>query len=315
MKITDKYNEIRSILIPGFNVDTPKEINFGIQFSVSKNQFSRVIRIYDGKKGIKVDLSQLGTSPEAEEIRLALIEGVVPSPTNKNISIPKEKLTSSIDLSVTNGHGVIGSDESGKGDFFGPLVVAAVKTTPEIELILEGIGVRDCKQLTDYQNISIAKQIKSSISADMFSVKILEPVAYNKYYENVQNLNIMLTVNHVSAIRDLYQQGDSIIIDKFSYHDSMVEDELRQWNIDVKPFQIPRAEDQSIAVAAASILARAAFLESIQEMNEKYIGTFPKGASDKVKKVGAKFIEKYGRDRLHEVAKMHFKTASEIWGR
>jgi ribonuclease HIII len=259
MKITDKYNEIRSILIPGFDVDTPKEINFGIQFSVSKNQFSRVIRIYDGKKGIKVDLSQLDTSPEAEEIRIALIEGVVPSPNNKNISIPEEKLTSSIDLPVTNGHGVIGSDESGKGDFFGPLVVAAVKTTPEIESILEGIGVRDCKQLTDYQNISIAKQIKSSISADMFSVKILEPVAYNKYYENVQNLNIMLAVNHVSAIRDLYQQGDSIIIDKFSYHDSMVEDELHQWNINVKPVQIPRAEDQSIAVAAASILARAAF--------------------------------------------------------
>jgi len=312
MKTIEKYNEIRSILIPRFNIDSPKKINYGIQFSISKNQFSRVIRIYNGKNGIKVDLSQLDTSLEAEEIRIALIETAVPSPTNKNISIPEEKLTSSIDLPVTNGHSVIGSDESGKGDFFGPLVVAAVKTTPKIESILEGFGVRDCKQLTDHQNISIAKQIKSSISADMFSVKILEPVTYNKCYENVQNLNIMLTVNHVSAIRDLYQQGDSIIIDKFSYHDSMVEDELRQWNIDVKPVQIPRAEEQSIAVAAASILARVAFLEAIQEMNEKYIVTFPKGASDKVKKVGAKFIEKYGRDRLHEVAKMHFKTASDI---
>ncbi|MCD4807240.1 MAG: hypothetical protein K8R13_06665, partial [Methanococcoides sp.] len=123
MKTIDKYNEIRSILIPRFNIDSPKKINYGIQFSVSKNQFSRVIRIYNGKNGIKVDLSQLDTSLEAEEIRIALIETAVPSPTNKNISIPEEKLTSSIDLPVASGHSVIGSDESGKGDFFGPLVV------------------------------------------------------------------------------------------------------------------------------------------------------------------------------------------------
>lgn len=132
-------NTIRTDLINnGFRVGDVQSINYGVQFSVSKGSYSRILRIYSSKKkGITIDASQLGNGEDADQIR-------------KIIGSPAESTYVTATPSQDNlGYPLIGCDESGKGDYFGPLVTAAVCITDgKVESTLRSIGVKDCKLLT-----------------------------------------------------------------------------------------------------------------------------------------------------------------------
>ncbi len=203
----------------------------------------------------------------------------------------------------------IGIDESGKGDFFGPLCIAGVfvKET-EFEKLIQ-LGVKDSKTLTDATIKKIAKEIKKTC---LFHVVKINPLKYNQIYVQFKNLNRLLAWGHATTIEQLVEQSGckNVIVDQFA-DESVVELALKRKNIDVNLTQQHRAEE-NLAVAAASILARDAFLDGLERLGEAIGIPLPKGASTAVKITGKAIIKRWGEEKLKEVCKTHFKTFEAI---
>jgi len=205
----------------------------------------------------------------------------------------------------------IGSDEAGKGDFFGPLCVAAVFADEEKIKQLIQLGVRDSKQMSDGPIVEMAKKIKAAVP---HSIVRISPKKYNELYAAFHNLNRLLAWGHAAAIGELIEKTSctNVLVDQFASQ-PLVAQALKRKNIDANVVQRTKAEEDPV-VAAASILARAAFVEGIARLEEEFGHPLPKGASDKVIKAGKSFVQKLGRERLGSVGKLHFKTADEVLG-
>ncbi|MBQ4122160.1 ribonuclease HIII [bacterium] len=203
----------------------------------------------------------------------------------------------------------IGTDESGKGDFFGPLVIAGVQTSKENKQRFIELGIKDSKKLDDKKIKQLAAIIKANA---VHSVVVITPQKYNELYAKFNNLNKLLAWGHARAIENILEKSpcDYALADKFG-DESLIRNALMQKGQKITLKQMVRAE-ADIAVAAASILARAEFVKRMDEMAAKYELNFSKGASDKVISQAKIFSEKYSKDRLNEVAKLHFKTAQSI---
>lgn len=203
----------------------------------------------------------------------------------------------------------IGVDESGKGDFFGPLCIAGVfadeKTIPE----LAKMGVRDSKKVQDASCLKIAGKIRALTP---HSIVRINPLKYNELYEKFGNLNLLLGWGHATVIENLVEQTgcEKIIIDQFAA-ERVVIDALKRKKRSVSLTQRTKAE-QDIVVAAASILARAAFLEGLEKLSQQIGLTLPKGASSQTISVGKQLVEKYDASILNTVGKVHFKTYTAI---
>jgi ribonuclease HIII len=204
----------------------------------------------------------------------------------------------------------IGVDESGKGDFFGPLVIAGVLMTRELQDFFLNIGVTDSKTLSDSVVTELSQEIKNRV---VYFIVVISPLKYNHLYDKIKNLNKLLAWGHSRVIENILQQQEVkyAIIDKFSKKESRLLQVLMARGKKIEIKQQHHAE-QDIAVAAASILARAKFNEQIEIMSQKYKIKFPKGASQKVIQAGIDFNKKYGKDQLKQVAKIHFKTYQKI---
>ncbi|MBD3387819.1 MAG: ribonuclease HIII [Candidatus Altiarchaeales archaeon] len=202
----------------------------------------------------------------------------------------------------------IGTDESGKGDYYGPLVVAAVYVGKGDDRKLRNMGVRDGKKLRDDRVLSLERKIKDGFEHDVVRIS---PGKYNALYDKLGNLNVMLAWAHARAIENLLPRVicDMVVSDQFG-DERFLEERLMDEGRKVRLVQRPRAESD-LAVAAASILARAAYLRFLKGMRMKYGVIFPKGAVE-VYEAGKTFIELYGLARLGEVAKLHFKTTEKI---
>lgn len=203
----------------------------------------------------------------------------------------------------------IGADESGKGDYFGPLVTAAVFSDAKgIDTLLE-LGVVDSKKLSDKKALSLAISIKKHFQWEVFTLK---PKGYNSTYEKIQNLNSMLAWAHSKSISTLYAntQAPKIIVDQFAKPE-VLERYLKKNSDTYELIQVPRAEEDPV-VAAASIIARAEFLKQLDYMGKDFGMTFPKGASNLTIAAGIKFVETLGEKELHQVAKLHFQTTQKI---
>jgi len=200
-------------------------------------------------------------------------------------------------------HPHIGVDESGKGDFFGPLVVAACYVGPEHLAELE--GVKDSKKLTDPIALKLATNIKRVCPHAVISIG---PAKYNELYNSFRNLNKLLAWGHARAIENVLEQqpADLVISDQFA-NPAELKRRLFEKGKTVELQSMVRAE-ADIAVAAASILARAEFLTRLKRLGEEFGTTLPKGASDLVIKAGVAFVRKEGQEKLGQVAKLHFKT-------
>jgi len=203
--------------------------------------------------------------------------------------------------------GRVGVDESGKGDFFGPLVVAACYVGPEHFAELE--GVKDSKKLTDKQAIELATQIKKVCP---YKVLPLMPLKYNELYAKIGNLNHLLAWGHATVIEDVLNlhPADLIISDQFATGGNVVKSRLKEKGRQAQFVSRVRAESD-IAVAAASILARAEFLWRLRELSQQFGIDLPKGATNVIPS-GKKFVQMHGPDALKQVAKMHFKTSKEV---
>ena len=203
----------------------------------------------------------------------------------------------------------IGVDESGKGDFFGPLIVAGVCVTNETKKYFIDLGIKDSKKLSDRDILELAGQIKSK---SVFSVITINPLKYNELYLKLNNLNRLLAWGHARAIENVLDKYpcEYAISDKFA-DESLIQKALMKQGQKIVLEQKIKAESD-IAVAAASVVARACFVQKIEEMSYKYNMTFPKGASHNVKEAGKFFVSKFGKENLKYVAKLHFKTTLEL---
>jgi ribonuclease HIII len=209
-------------------------------------------------------------------------------------------------------NGYIGTDESGKGDYFGPLVVAGVYVDKSTEKRLADIGIRDSKTITDSRIYEFAKIIRSVLDTKQYSVISIGPEKYNELYAKIANLNKLLAWGHARTIENILGgvECKTAIADQFG-DESLINKALLEKGKKIELIQMPKAE-QHIAVAAASILAREMFLLRLAQMNKEYGFLFPKGASGEVEAVAKRFVQKNGMSELSKCAKMHFKTTQKL---
>ena len=211
-----------------------------------------------------------------------------------------------------------GTDESGKGDYFGPLVSAAVLVDAEIAAQLEALGVQDSKKLTDRRVNDLAPQLRRLL-AGRFHLTLIGPPTYNKLYAEMRaeqkNLNTLLAWGHARSIEDLLGKGrrpDYVIIDKFadaSYIERKLLADTRESGIRI--IQVTKAE-ADLAVAAASILAREAFLAWLARKSAELGFTLPKGASPQVIEAARRIVVERGEPALGDYAKLSFKTTKKV---
>ena len=203
----------------------------------------------------------------------------------------------------------IGTDESGKGDFLGPLVIAGACVDEAAAKIFIDAGIKDSKKITDKKILTLAPIIKKYAK---YSIIAITNSRYNQLYSQIKNLNKLLAWGHARAIENILETTDCkyALSDQFG-DESLIKSALMKKGREIRLEQMVRAE-RDIAVAAASVLARAAFIERIKDMETTYGLSFPKGCAPLVKDVGRNFIQKFGKERLPEVCKTHFKTYKEI---
>jgi ribonuclease HIII len=223
----------------------------------------------------------------------------VASPTRP--ARPKAKPTGGTQVSTRT---TVGSDETGKGDYFGPLVVCAARVEVDQGHRLKEAGVADSKRISDGRALQLGAWLRREVP---HSLQVLMPAEYDRAW-NTYGLNTLLSRQHAAAIREVARPGDRTVIDQFSKQDEIgplladlaLEIELR-----------PRAESE-VAVAAASILARSEFLVCLRELSQRHDLELPKGAGPAVDEAGAAFVREYGFERLSQVAKVHFRNTEKI---
>ena len=203
----------------------------------------------------------------------------------------------------------IGVDESGKGDFFGPLCIAGVLVDEKTEKLFADLGIKDSKKISDKKILELEKSIRANA---VHSVVAISNGRYNELYANIKNLNRLLAWGHARVIENICENNecDYALSDKFG-DESLIKSALMKYGRNIELRQMVRAESD-IAVAAASVLARATYVRKMAEMEKTYGIIFPKGCASQVKDAAREFISKYGKDRLKEVCKTHFKTFNEV---
>ena len=209
----------------------------------------------------------------------------------------------------------MGVDESGKGDFFGPLVIAAAYVDEAIAKDLKAMNVRDSKSITsDKAALDLAKKIRERLG-DRFAVVSIGPAAYNRLYATMNSVNRILAWGHARAIENLLETVPDCpraLSDQFG-PEQQIQRALQQKGRKIKLEQRHKAESD-IAVAAASILARAGFLTALAKLGEQVAVKLPKGASEAVKAAAGEIVKKRGGAALLETAKCHFKTTDDVLG-
>jgi ribonuclease HIII len=207
----------------------------------------------------------------------------------------------------------LGIDESGKGDFFGPLVIAGVFVDGDLPRRLLDLGVKDSKQITsDQKALDLADEIKELVGPRWNAVTI-SPERYNELYVKFRNLNRLLAWGHAKVIENLLTRWPDCpraLSDKFA-DESLIQRALQERGKKIVLQQRTKAESD-IAVAAASIIARAAFLDRLKSLGDQVGVKLPKGASAQVKAAAGEIVKKSGAETLKSVCKFHFKTYREV---
>ena len=208
-----------------------------------------------------------------------------------------------------------GIDESGKGDFFGPLIIAGVAVNAETGKKLRDLGVCDSKQIhSDAKILKLAAGIKQ-IAPGAFTTVTLLPETYNRLYAKIGNLNRLLAWGHARVIENLLELQPGcprMLSDKFG-DERLIRNALMERGRQITLDQQVRAESD-VAVAAASILAREGFINGMKKLSDLAGVTLPRGAGANVKALAMELFREKGADLFRSCAKLHFKTWHEISG-
>ena len=206
----------------------------------------------------------------------------------------------------------VGLDESGKGDYFGPLVAAACAVlTSEQEARLQALGVADSKKLSDSRCLELAAQLERLVPWERVAIF---PARYNQLYRRLGNVNRLLAWAHARALENLLQRVGvevaQVVADQFAVSPAVLEQARFARGRRVPLLQRHRAEED-VAVAAASVLARAAFLEGLQRLSRRAGVPLPKGATH-VEAAARQVVARGGEALLGQVAKLHFRTTQAV---
>ena len=214
----------------------------------------------------------------------------------------------------------IGVDESGKGDFFGPLCIAGVYVNENVIKSWADLGVRDSKNISSDKKIS---ELADKIRKTPGCVTTVVPIgneAYNRLYAKMKSVNAMLAWGHARVIENLMGQRHRMnpppvkaISDQFAASKSVIEKALMSQGKELQLVQRHKAEED-IAVAAASILARDEFVKGLAKLGKQFEVELPKGASAAVDAAAKKFVEERGAGELAKISKLHFRTALRAQG-
>ena len=324
---------LEEILCSLGNVQT-KRINYGVQIVLTAGGEKVTLNVYNGKKGISLVWG--GEKSELQDQAVELVhqiqlhnhkESNVPGNRDGNGNPAGPAVSGNLHFNSSRPRfllaeepgfsGVwLGSDESGKGDYFGPLAVAAVCLDRKGGEALLTAGVKDCKALTDERVLALGKIIQDTALAA--SVLVMKPRIYNMRYEQIQNeggsLNTLLALGHVAALKQAWQKYPRCkwaLVDQFARNNA-IPDGLHAFAPDMKVLQRPRAEED-IAVASASVLARAAFLQMLQQMTpEAGIGRIPKGGGEAATNAARRLVQKQGMEALERFVKLHFANTKKV---
>jgi ribonuclease HIII len=274
---------LKKLLRYDFVVSAPAEINYGIQFEIRKQEWRSMMRIYEKKNGkINIDYSAL-KGEKADAVKSIIV--VYP---------------------------YIGTDESGKGDTFGPLAIAGVLLNEPQQKILAAAGVKDSKENSDEINLRLADVIKENCG-NSIEVMTIMPEQYNELYAAHKNVNTILAGAHSSIIKKLASNGNCsmAIIDQFA-DSSLISKNFG--DDEIKLYHTTGGEKYT-AVAAASILARKAFLDGLKTLSERFGIELPKGSSENAAFAIETIKKRNIADKMHLMAKTHFANVKAALNR
>ncbi len=213
-----------------------------------------------------------------------------------------------------------GVDESGKGDFFGPLCVAGVYVNESVVRAWKNSGIRDSKNISSDKKMAELAELIRDTPGCVTSVVPIGNEAYNRLYAKMKSVNTLLAWGHARVIENLMLQKHRMkpapvraISDQFASSKDVVAKSLMALGREIELVQRHKAEED-IAVAAASILARHEFVSRLAALEKEFGMKLPKGASAAVDAAAKDFIAQQGVENLSKVAKMHFRTALRAQG-
>lgn len=216
-----------------------------------------------------------------------------------------------LDPKATQPH--IGVDESGKGDFFGPIVIAAAYIDEALAAKMNEMDVKDSKRITsDSKAVALGRELRRLLGRRC-SVVLIGPRAYNRLYSRMRNVNTLLSWAHARAIENLLESVPDCpraVSDQFG-NKKQLEQALMKKGRHIELEQRPKAESD-LAVAAASIIAREGFLTALGELSRKRGVKLPKGASGQVREAAVELGRKHGAETLIDTVKCHFKTTDTV---
>lgn len=312
---------------------TTKKINYGMQIALTDRDKKVTLNVYNGRKGVKYVWGGGETSLRARAEALAAETfgaAVAPLPRastragNLDWTPPQGNplaLSGGLPGILLRGvpayEGIwMGSDESGKGDYLGPLAVAAVALDEASAKALIAAGVRDCKALGDARIRALAPVIRAKARA--CTVQVLLPDQYNdvygKYRAQGKTLNVLLMQAHANVLEETAHRDPACrlaLIDQFMESGNILRF-MRAACPAVTVYCRPRAE-ADIAVAAASVLARAAFLEGMDRLAaEAGLAELPKGGGSAATDAARRLVQRLGREALPHFAKLHFANTMKV---
>jgi len=207
----------------------------------------------------------------------------------------------------------IGVDESGKGDFFGPLVIAGVYVDGDVARQLREIGAVDSKRISSDDRIAkLAAEIRK-VPGIAWEVISIHPERYNELYQKFGNLNRLLAWGHAKVIENLLERVPGCpraVSDQFA-NPAVLQKAMQKRGRSIELVQRTKAESDP-AVAAASILARDAFVGWLKTQGQRFAVEIPKGVSQNVKQIAAMLVDEHGSGLLPLLTKTHFRTTFEI---
>ena len=268
-----------------------------------------VVTLYNSGKAVFQGVSADIDANMWKEMERHLNPNKVVEMSNSNDKKKKEKIVEKINPKIYYAS-TIGSDEVGTGDYFGPIVVTATYVEKENIPFLEELGVKDSKKLTDEKILEIVPQIIKKIPYECI---ILSNKEYNENYTSDMNMNKVKAILHNKVLKKLLDkyQAEYVVVDQFA-QPYVYYNYLKDSNYVKNITFMTKAEDKCLSVACASLISRYVFLKQFDKLGESIDTFLIKGASDKVDELGLKIVQKYGFDKLKEIAKLNFKNTEKI---
>ncbi len=277
----------------GFTTTSPIETQFAFEISVKKEKEKFKLLTYFGKKGIKLVLQG---NQELEEYK-----------SLSEIIFGEQLFLNTVENEPEE---YIGIDESGKGDYFGPLVICGVAIDNKTRNQLSKLNVVDSKQLSNGEIKKVSVSLQNILSGK-FDVIQINPEKYNQLYDTFKNLNRLLAWGHAKVIENLLTKikVGTAISDKFGNEKTLI-NSLQKLGREIQLRQETKAE-KYLAVAAASIIARAKFLEWFDKTNASHKLNLKQGSSLEIQKYFLQ-LKKEVPSLIPSIAKLHFKISEKL---